>query len=281
MNDTDPAVQITEAIQAALEGGEAVAVATVTSAGIVALPVGAKLLVRPDGHSIGAIGAGLDEAVVASALNQLRTLPRITMQTLWVGSDGAIATRRSQAPEGAGTIMVELYEAPARLLVVGGGHVGLAVATLGELCGMSVAIFDDREEFANSERFPMAEQVFAGDTAAALDGFGIGASDYIVLVSRGHQLDELALRHTVGKGAAYVGMIGSRRRTQTVLEHLRDSGIEVTALNSVHTPIGIDIGAETPEEIAVSILAEIIMERRGGSGARMLQRRSSLMDDRS
>ncbi len=278
MSDDALSIQLTEAIQAALDGGPPVAVATVTSAGVLDLPVGRKLLVRTDGSALGTLGAGLDVTVVAAAQEQLRTLPRITMQTLWVGSDGAIATRRSQAPEGAGTIMVELFEAPARLLVVGGGHVGLAVATLGELCGMSVAIFDDRAEFANAERFPMAEQVFAGDTGAALDAFGIGASDYIVLVSRGHQLDEMALRHTVGKGAAYVGMIGSRRRTQTVLEHLRESGIDVAALNAVHTPIGIDIGAETPEEIAVSILAEIIMERRGGSGARMLERRASLVD---
>jgi xanthine dehydrogenase accessory factor len=200
------------------------------------------------------------------------------VQTLWAAPDGTFTTRRSQATEGAATIMVELYEAPARLLVVGGGHVGLAVATVGELCGMSVAVFDDREEFANRERFPMAESVFAGDTAAALDNFGIGGSDYIVLVSRGHQLDELALRHSVGKGAAYVGMIGSRRRTQTVLEHLRESGVPARDLDAVRTPIGLDIGAETPEEIAVSILAEIIMTRRGGTGALMRTRRESLIE---
>lgn len=277
MNENEILIRITEAIQAALDGGAPVGVATVTSAGAPELPIGAKILVRADGSSLGTIRGDLDGAIVAAAVEQLTTLPRIVVQTLWVGPAGAIATRRSQAAPDAGTIMVELYESPARLLVVGGGHVGLAVATLGELCGMSVAVFDDREEFANPERFAMADHVFAGDTAAALDGFGIGASDYIVLVSRGHQLDELALRHTVGKGAAYVGMIGSRRRTQTVLEHLRASGVDAAALDAVHTPIGLDIGGETPEEIAVSILAEIIMERRGGSGGRMLARRASVL----
>ena len=278
MTNQPRALDLTEAVQAALEGGPPVAVATVTSAGDAALPVGAKLLVRRDGTRLGSITAPLDEAIVAAALEQLTTLPRVNVQTLWISADGALANRRSQAADGAGTVMVELFEAPARLLVVGGGHVGLALATIGELCGMSVAVFDDREEFANRERFPMAEHVFATDTAAALDSFDIGPSDYIVLVSRGHQMDELALQHVVERGAAYVGMIGSRRRTQTVLQHLRDEGLDVRALDAVHTPIGIDIGAETPEEIAISILAEVIMERRGGSGARMVGRRARLTE---
>lgn len=260
---------ITEAIQRALEGGVPVAVATVTSAGALGLPVGAKLLVRPQGEVLGGIAAAADSVLVAAAIEQLRTLPRVLVQTLWLGADGTAAVRRSQASPEAATVMLELYEAPARLLIVGGGHVGLAVATVGELCGMEVSVFDDREEFANRERFPMAEHVFAGDTAAALDGLEVGSSDFIVLVSRGHQLDELALRHSVGRGAAYVGMIGSRRRTQTVIEHLRDAGVSAEALAAVRTPIGLDIGAETPEEIAVSILAEIIMVRRGGAGGLM------------
>lgn len=263
---------IVEAIQDALAGGAPVAVATVTSAGALGLPVGAKLLVRSDGEMLGGVGAVVDLVLIDAALEQLRTLPRVIVQTVWLAPDGSAAVRRSQASADAATVMLELYEAPARLLIVGGGHVGLAVATVGELCGMEVSVFDDREEFANRERFPMAEHVFAGDTAAALDGMDLGPSDYIVLVSRGHQLDELALRHSVGRGAAYVGMIGSRRRTQTVIEHLRASGVPDEALATVRTPIGLDVGAETPEEIAVSILAEIIMVRRGGSGGLMSRR---------
>ncbi|MFN8639756.1 MAG: XdhC family protein [Dehalococcoidia bacterium] len=273
--NADLARDITEAIQAALEGGPPAVVATVTRPGSPALPLGAKLLVRSDGSVVGAIRDDIDAMVAQAAIEQLRTLPRIMVETLWIGDERGVTTRRSQAADDAATIMVELFEAPARLLVVGGGHVGLAVATLGELSGMSVSVFDDREEFANVERFPMADRVFAGDTARALDEFGIGGSDYIVLVSRGHQLDELALRHSVAAGAAYVGMIGSRRRTSTILEHLRAEGIDPRALERVRTPIGIDIGAETPEEIAVSILAEIIMVRRGGSGALMSAGRSA------
>jgi len=165
--------------------------------------------------------------------------------------------------------MVEVFEAKQRLLIVGGGHVGLALARLGADVGFSVAVLDDRQEFANPERFPMAAEVYTGDIAATLDGIDIDGRTYVVLVSRGHQQDETALRHAVARGAAYVGMIGSRRRTGTVLNRLAADGFDGEALNAVHTPIGLDIGAETPEEIAVSILAEIVMERRGGTGRPM------------
>lgn len=274
VNDPAVAIQLSGAIEAALDGAHPVAVATVTAPGAISLVPGAKLLVRSDGTTLGGIDARLDAEIAALATSQLTELPRVTVQTLWVGLDGGIATRRSQAGEDAATVMVELFEAPARLIVVGGGHVGLAVATLGEFCGFSVAVLDDREEFANRERFPMAEFVFAGDPREGLAQLSLGPADYIVLVSRGHQLDEDGLRAVVGRGAAYVGMIGSRRRTQTVLAHLRDEGVDPATLEAVHTPVGIDIGAETPEEIAVSILAEVIMERRGGSGARMVTRRA-------
>jgi xanthine dehydrogenase accessory factor len=115
----------------------------------------------------------------------------------------------------------------------------------------------------------MAAEIHAGDIAGTLDGIDVDGRTYVVLVSRGHQQDETALRHAIGRGAAYVGMIGSRRRTGTVLNRLAADGLSAEALDAVHTPIGLDIGAETPEEIAVSILAEIVMERRGGSGRPM------------
>lgn len=275
--DPEAARQIVEAVEQALDGGSPVAVATVTHPHDTSLRPGAKLLVRPDAERLGAIDVGsLDERIASIALEQMTTLPRINVQTLWIAPDGGIANRRSQAAAGAATVMVELFEAPARLVIVGAGHVGLALATVGEQCGFSVAVFDDREDFANRERLPMADHVYAGDLDVGLEEFGLGGSDYIVLVSRGHQVDELALRRTVGRGAAYVGMIGSRRRTGTVLAHLLEDGFAREDLEAVHTPIGIDIGAETPEEIAVSIMAEIIMVRRGGTGEQMKSRRGRL-----
>jgi xanthine dehydrogenase accessory factor len=140
---------------------------------------------------------------------------------------------------------------------------------MGAHAGFHVTVLDDREDYANAERFPMADHVICGDFATELDHMDIDGTTYIVLVTRGHKQDELGLRHVVGSRAGYVGMIGSRRRVAAVLQHLREEGVPEEQLARVHAPIGLDIGAETPEEIAVSIIAEIIAVRRGGSGGPM------------
>jgi xanthine dehydrogenase accessory factor len=134
-------------------------------------------------------------------------------------------------------------------------------------------VMDDREMYANAERFPMADYVAAGDFTQLLADFPIGRNTYVVMVSRGHKQDETALRAVVTRGAGYVGMIGSKRRVSTVLRHLAEEGYPLEALERVYTPIGFDIGAETPEEIAVSIIAEIIAVRRNGSGRPMREGR--------
>ena len=267
----DVRAQITAEIELALGEGPPVAVATVVQAGAQAgVAMGAKLLVRRDGSTLGAIdGGAIDGAVREAALAAFETFPRPTAQTLWVDASRAATARRSQARPGDAQIMLELFEAPASLVIVGGGHVGLALATLGDILGFGVTVIDDRAEFANRERFPMAERVLTGEVGAVLDDLDLGTADYVVLVSRGHQVDELALRHVVGRGAAYVGMIGSRRRTATVLQHLADDGVPREVLDRVHTPVGLDIGAETPEEIALAILAEIVLVRKGGSGRKL------------
>jgi len=170
-------------------------------------------------------------------------------------------------------VLIEVVESPPVLLIVGAGHIGRSLCKLGAAVGFSVAVLDDRPDYANSERLPEAEQVLCEDFERALDRFPINRNTYVVMVSRGHKQDEISLRKTVGRPAAYIGMIGSKRRTSTVLAHLATEGFSPDALEAVHTPIGLDIGAETPEEIAVSILAEIIMVRRGGSGRVMYFRR--------
>lgn len=264
-------LKIVEAIDAALGAGDPVVVATVTTAGAstTAQP-GEKLLVGRDGATLGEItDQALRAAVLEAASQAFGAFPRVVLETLYFGRDGSAVTRRSQARPDDAQVMVQLFEAPARLVVVGGGHVGLSVAEIGELLGFGVTVLDDRPEFANEERFPMAESVRCGEIDEVLDSLTFDHNTYIVLVSRGHKQDEIALRHVVGRGAGYVGMIGSKRRTATVLEHLRDEGFDAAVLEPLATPIGLDIGAETPAEIAVSILAEITMLRRGGSGRRM------------
>ena len=276
--DAETRARIVEEIEGALTGGALVVTATVTAGGEPSLAVaGEKMLMRRDGTRVGKLGdAALDDAVREAAVAVFTDTARVAMQTLYFGRDGHAVTRRSQAHPGDAEIMLQLFEAPARLVVIGGGHVGLAVATLGAFVGFDITVLDDREEFANLERFPMADAVHAGDTTAALDAMTFDAQDYVVLVSRGHRQDEDALRHVVGRGAAYVGMIGSRRRTATVIQHLAEEGLDATALDAVSTPIGLDLGAETPEEIALSILSEIVMLRRGGRGGRMREQRAPI-----
>ena len=264
-----------EVLRAAREGPPVV-VATVIAAPEGAGPSpGAKLLVRTDGSSLGSFGGeALERAVIEDCLAAMNEFPRQPVQALHYQLEGA-RIHRLEAKGGAGAyeVMVELIEAPVTLLIVGGGHIGLSLATIGEHVGFSVAVMDDREMFANAERFPMADFVGHGDFTQMIAGFPIGTNTYVVLVSRGHKQDETALRAVVNRGARYVGMIGSKRRVSTVLRHLAEEGFPVEALERVYTPVGFDIGAETPEEIAVSIMAEVIMVRRGGSGGQMREGR--------
>ncbi len=244
--------------------GPPVVACTVLTSGAGGPAVGAKMLVRPDGATVGSLGGGaLEQAAIQAALE---LLPRQFVGTVAFTPAGArLDGRRAMAATAQVVeLLLEVVEPPATLLVVGGGHVGLAIARLGDFLGMSVAVLDDRAEFANAGRFPFADQILCGDFAAELDRFPITRNTYLVLVTRGHKQDEISLRHVVGRGARYVGMIGSQRRTGAVLRHLAEEGVPAAGLAQVFTPIGLDIGAETPEEIAVSVLAEIILVQQGG-----------------
>jgi xanthine dehydrogenase accessory factor len=264
-----------EALRAAREGPP-VAVATVIAAPAGATPgPGSKLLVREDGSHTGDYGGAVFEAtLIEDCSAALSEFPRQPIQALYYRPDGP-RVHRLDAKGGvdAYEVMVEIIEAPVTLLICGGGHIGLSLATIAEHVGFSVAVMDDREMYANTERFPMADRVMAGDFEELIRDFPIGSNTYVVMVSRGHKQDELALRSVLGRGARYVGMIGSRRRVSTVLRHMAEEGVPISELESVYTPIGFDLGAETPEEIAVSIVAELIAVRRGGSGRPMREGR--------
>ena len=268
---------IARALLTAARDGPAVASCTVMSASDgVDAPLGAKLLVYAE-HELGSIGGGdLEAAVIDFARS---AIPKHLVQTCVFTPEGELVEGRRAIEQASAIVevLVEVVEPAATLLVVGGGHVGLAVGQLGAMLGMEVAIIDDREDYANAERFPYEANVICGDFGEELERFPITANTYIVLVSRGHKVDELALRAVAERGAGYVGMIGSKRRTRTVIQHLAEEGLEPDALNRVFTPIGLDIGAETPEEIAVSVLGEIILVRRGGGAMPMSEHGRSLI----
>lgn len=223
-------------------------------------PAGTKMVVWEDGRALGSFGEEWDGQVLADA----RTCLSEGISQAFIYPKAARRTRRVEE-SATFEVYVEVVRPPT-LLVVGGGHVGGFVAKLGKMVGFQVAVLDDRPEFANRERFPGADQIICEDFIPALQRFPIDETTYVVVVTRGHKQDEVSVRTVVDSPAAYIGMIGSKRRAGAVMKLLLDSGVSREALARVHSPIGLDIHAETPEEIAVSIIAEIIMTRLGGTG---------------
>ena len=259
-------LELTRRLLAAAEGGEPVLLASILEPGASRARAGARLLVERSGERLGTLGDDVLDGLLAA--HAAGAFENHLVGTLYVGPQGL----SERAIEGATAIYVEVVEAKPVFLVVGAGHIGRALAKLADFLDFHVAVLDDREEFASEERIPEADEVICDDFTAALERFPIDANTYVVLVTRGHKQDEISLRACIGRGAAYLGMIGSRRRTRAVLEHLRDEGFDAGELDRVRTPIGLHIGAETPEEIAISIMAEVVMTRRGGTGTPMYSR---------
>lgn len=152
-----------------------------------------------------------------------------------------------------------------RLIIVGGGHVGQAVAKLADDVGFNVWVVDDRADIVSEERFPTAERRISGDVSTVLPEIEVTSSTYCLIVTRGHNHDEEALFHLAERGARYVGMIGSKRKIKMIFDDLLNEGISPDALRQVYAPVGLDIGSQTVSEIAISIVAELIAHRnRGG-----------------
>ena len=231
--------------------------------------VGAKLLVDEGHEVLGSLGSQeLNEAVARRVRSFIESR-----------ADMLVVDVKDFAPElgddAAAQVLFERIEREPRLVICGAGHVGAALANLASLLGYQSTVIDDRPEFVARERFPdpRIDLVAAADWADAVrrsvsDGRGVS----LVVVTRGHSEDEVCLQAVMGTGADYVGLIGSKRRTRIVLERLRDAGADDEMLGKVHAPIGLDIGAVTPEEVALAIMAEIVAVRRGGAGVPLSKR---------
>jgi xanthine dehydrogenase accessory factor len=198
------------------------------------------------------------EPGLASAMSVLAT------EMLTRGESGV---RTLNGPAGNYRIYVESHLPRPVLLVVGAGHVGQRVAEAGVLAGFQVEVLDDRSAYANPARFPTASRVICGPFAAELAALNPGPRHHVVLMTRGHTQDRVCLHALAGTQVAYLGMIGSRSRVQAVLGQLRAEGVTDEWLERIRAPIGLDIGARAPGEIAIAVLAEVIAARRGGTGA--------------
>jgi len=228
-----------------------------------ALRVGRKTMVDERGVQRFALGEqALDEAIVDAAVEVLGdNRPR------------ALTLHPASGPEVE--VFVELIADPPELVVVGAGHVGSALTRFAGHAGFAVVVLDDRISFANPIRLPESHRILTGDPREELARLSPRRDRHVVLVTRGHKLDADCLRVAVRMDLAYLGMIGSRRRVGRIIETLAAEGVPAEKLATLHAPIGLDIGAETPAEIAVAILAEIIdARRRGRARSRSLGRQT-------
>ena len=255
-------MEIYEEIVKLQRAGHKGAVATIVNVrGSIPSFKSAKMLVRDDGTIAGTIGGGCVEAEVWQAAREVMASEKPRTLSFDLNQDPKYDT--GLVCGGTLDIFIEPILPTPLLYIFGAGHVGHELSKAAGRAGFDVIVVDDREAYANQERFPEAKQVIAEDFDQALAGITPNESAYIVIVTRGHRDDMRVLRWAVQTDAKYIGMVGSRRKAITVFRELTNEGLKPELFERVHSPVGLDIGAITPEEIAISIVAELIGIRRG------------------
>jgi xanthine dehydrogenase accessory factor len=254
--------EVFAALGEAMKRAEDVALVTIVATnGSTPQRVGAKMLVFADGRTVGTIGGGCyenDAFWKARASLESRKPARVKYEL-----DDDFAQENGLVCGGQMEVFIEPIEPAPAVYIIGAGHVGYYLAKFAHESGFLVNIVDDREQFANRERFPEAAEVIVDDVPAWLAAATLPASAYVVIVTRGHRHDLDALRSVVARDLRYVGLIGSRAKVARVYEALMAEGMDPERFTRVYAPIGLDLGAVTPQEIAVSIVAELIAVRRG------------------
>ena len=224
---------------------------------------GAKMLVRDDGTIMGTLGGGCLEAEViqAAALTIEGGEPQTLPFSLTEHEGGLVC---------GGTVLVyiEAVVPEPRLVILGAGHVGRALAKVARFCGFHVVLMDDRPEFLQPGSNPDAQELVPGDFTRACENIPVDAGTFIVVATRGHNHDLDAVRSALGTSAGYIGLLGSRRKKALLRKKLREQGFSPEEIDRVITPVGLDIGSVSPQEIAVSIMAQIIQQRRSNAASR-------------
>ncbi|MBV8362451.1 MAG: XdhC family protein [Deltaproteobacteria bacterium] len=266
---TDLAVARTLADSA--EQSRTAALLTLVDAGVRSeATAGAKAVLDPSApRAASVLGELSDEAHTQLSERAADAIPGL----LEVGENGSLRAVVRIEPSGAPRVFIDPITGAQRLIIAGAGHIAVPLATLGSMLGFHVTVIDDRVSFANRERFPSADKIIVRPFGSALEALQLDRHCYVISVTRGHSFDEEVVRTVLrqqthlpqGQVGCFVGMIGSRRRVRAMLGRLEEDGFDRALLDEIHAPLGLDIGAETPEEIAVSIIAEIIRERRTGT----------------
>jgi len=296
------AAEILDVVVREVEAGRRAALCVVVATrGSTPQAPGALLAVDEDGQAAGTIGGGCVEADFRARAHHLISVGRSELRTANLENDDvtdgmicggvmdaairvftsceevepfrSAATRLRAGEDALFPLRVHAsgeqveyrvsIEAPPKLIIAGGGHLGHALTKLTTALGFRVKVIDDRLEYANAVRFPAPIEFAVGDIAATLGGERLGRDSYVVIVTRGHRSDEAALAAVIDSPVRYLGMVGSKRKIKTIYDNLRGRGVSEEQLERVHAPIGLAIRAVTPEEIAVSIAAELVAMRRG------------------
>ncbi len=225
----------------------------------------AKMLVRDDGSISGTIGGGCVEAEVWQAAREVMESEKPRTLSFNLNNNPKYDT--GLVCGGTLEVFIEPVLPVSQLYLFGAGHVALNVYKVARVAGFEVSVVDDRESYANRDRFPEACEIHAEEFEKAMAALAPGESSFIVIVTRGHRDDMRVLRWAVGTSARFIGMIGSKRKVISIYKELEKEGIAREQLERVHAPVGLEIGAVTPEEIAVSIVAEMIAVRRNALSA--------------
>lgn len=243
-----------------VENGREVATVTITaSKGSAPRGVGTMMRVLDDGSTYGTIGGG---ALEKRAID-------LSLEAIDKGESRSVSfpldTKEvDMICGGEVELFIQVYKNKPKLLIAGGGHVGYAIYNLASLLDFHIVVFEDREEFLTKERFPKAHELILGDIEKGLKEYPIDKDTYIIIVTRGHKYDEKSLESIINSNANYIGVMGSKRKVGTMMENLKEKGIDEENCNKVYAPIGLKISGESPEEIAVSIIAELLLIKNQG-----------------
>lgn len=271
------AITLYNEIQAALRRGERVVVATVVKTmGAAPCEIGTKLLIAADGTSQGHMAGPVTDKKVAEEALKALSENHSHLAHIHIDADNGESVGSCGATL---EVFFEVLRPEPRLVILGAGYVAQALARLAHTLDFRIVVVDDRRDLADPQLFGEKVQLIFGDIPATIQALEPDESSWLVIVTRGHQLDRDALKAALATRAAYIGMIGSTSKVKQIFRHLREEGTSGEQLERVHAPIGLDLGAETPDEIALSIAAEMVMLRRQGSGLSLKNKHNLLEDE--
>lgn len=240
-----------------------VALATITRVeGSTPRKEGSMMGIKEDGTIFGTIGGGtLELVVMENAKKCILDGESKNFNFKLTDDEGSLHMQCG----GEADVFVKVFSPFDKLIIIGGGHIGLELYELGKMLEFYTIIVEDREEFCNIDRFPNADELKLGDIQEVLQEYNIDDSTYAVIVTRGHRHDEVALRSIIDSNAKYIGMIGSKNKTKYIMDNLKNEKVSQEKLDKIYAPIGLNLGGQTPKEIAFSIMSEILVVKNNGT----------------